>query len=122
MMRDNRIKVFRAAIEALLESLDAHMRVKRWSEPGDVPEPLHTAATKLMDRLGVTDRLASGVFVGSPADANKVTAMCSAMKRLDAAYVSYRRQVDRGSAEEGAAAALLQAEIGEVRRTEDQWS
>src|SRR5258708_27091139 len=114
-MKDNRIKVFRAAIEALLESLDAYVRVERWNEPGEVPEPLHTAATKLLDRLGAADRLASGVFVGTPADANKVTAMCSAMKRLDPAYVSYRHQVERTPNQEGAAWAALEAEIGEVR-------
>jgi hypothetical protein len=120
-MKDNRIKVFRAAIEALLESLDAYVRVERWSDAGDVPEPLHTAATKLVDRLGAADRLASGVFVGTPADANKVTAMCSAMKRLDAAYVSYRHQVERSPTQEATAWAALEAEIGEVRGGADQW-
>ena len=120
-MKDNRIKVFRAAVEGLLESLDAYVRVERWSDPGAVPEPLHTAATKLVDRLGTADRLASGVFVGTPADSTKVTAMCSAMKRLDAAYISYRHQVDRGHNHEATASAALEAEIGEVLEIADQW-
>jgi hypothetical protein len=121
MMKDNRIKVFRAAVEGLLESLDAYVRVERWSDPGSVPEPLHSAATKLVDRLGTADRLASGVFVGTATDSTKVTAMCSAMKRLDAAYLTYRHQVDRGPTQEATASAALEAEIGEVRGSADLW-
>ena len=120
-MKDHRIKVFRAAVEGLLESLDAYVRVERWTEPGEVPEPLHTAARRLVDRLGAADRLASGVFVGTAADANKVTAMCSAMKKLDAAYVSYRHQVDGTLNQGGADWAALEAEIGEVRDSAHQW-
>ena len=120
-MKDHRIKVFRGAIEALLESLDAYVRVARWSEPGGIPEPLNTAATKLVDRLGTADRLASGVFIGSPADSNKVTAMCVAMKRLDAAYVAYRHRVDRMPEQEATASATLEAEIGEIRGNAHQW-
>ena len=67
------------------------------------------------------DRLASGAFVGTPADTSKVTAMCSAMKRLDAAYLTYRRHADRISNPDAAASATLEAEIGEVRDTADRW-
>jgi hypothetical protein len=121
VMKDNRIKAFQTAVEALLESLDAYVRVERWSESGEVPEPLNIAATKLNDRLAAADRLVSGVFVGTPADSNKVTAMCSAMKRLDAAFMSCRRQAERDPAQEAIAWAALEAEIGEVRSTHDQW-
>jgi hypothetical protein len=120
-MKDQRIKVFQAAVEGLLESLDAYARVERWKEPGELPEPLQVAATKLMDRLGTADRLASGVFVGRPADANKVTAMCSAMKRLDAAYVSYRHRVERAANGDAIATEALEAEIGEVRDGAHHW-
>ena len=91
-MKDNRLKVFQTAIEALLESLDAYVRSERWREPGNLPEPLRAAAAKLNDRLSTANRLASGVFVGTPADSHRVTAMCSAMRRLDAAYVSCRNE------------------------------
>jgi hypothetical protein len=120
-MKDNRIKVFQTALESLLESLDAYVRVERWSESGDVPEPLNTAATRLNDRLAVADRLAAGVFVGTPTDSNKVTAMCSAMKRLDAAFLTCRRQVERDPTKGALAFAALEAEIGEVRGSHDQW-
>jgi hypothetical protein len=120
-MKDNRIKAFQKAIEALLESLDAYVRVERWSEPGEVPEPLKTAAAQLTDRLAMADRLVSGVFVGTPTDSNKVTAMCSAMRRLDAAFVTCRRQVERDPARGAIAWATLEAEIGEVRGSHDEW-
>jgi hypothetical protein len=120
-MKDNRLKAFQTAIEALLESLDAYVRVGRWRESGDLPEPLRTAAAKLNDRLATAERVASGVFVGTPADSNKVTAMCSAMKRLDAAYMSCRRQVERDPVEAAIAWAALESEIGEVRGGQAQW-
>jgi hypothetical protein len=120
-MKDNRLKVFQTAIEALLESLDAYVRVERWSESGDLPEPLRTAAAKLNDRLAAAERLASGVFVGTPADSNRVAAMSSAMKRLDAAYMSCRRQIERDPAQAATAWASLESEIGEVRGGQDQW-
>jgi hypothetical protein len=120
-MKDNRIKVFQTAIEALLESLDAYVRVERWSDSGDLPEPLHTAATKLNDRLAAADRLTSGIFVGTPADSHKVSAICSAMKRLDAAYVNCRHQIERNPAQGANAWAALEAEIGEVRGRQHQW-
>jgi hypothetical protein len=71
--------------------------------------------------LAAADRLVSGVFVGTPADSNKVTAICSAMRRLDVAYVSCRRQVERDPAQGAIAWAALEAEIGEVRGSDDQW-
>jgi hypothetical protein len=121
-MKDNRIMVFQKALEGLLESLDAYVRVERWAESGEVPEPLNTAATQLNGRLAVADRLVGGVFVGTPADSNKVTAMCSAMKRLDAAFVACRRQVDRDPAKGAIAFATLEAEIGEVQSSHHEWS
>ena len=121
-MKDNRIKVFRGAVENLLESLDAHVRVERWTEAGGVPESLSTAATKLADRFGAADRLSSGVFVGSRTDSEKVTAMCVAMKRLDAAFVSYRSQLERAPQDRTNASVTLEAEIGEVRSRAHEWS
>jgi hypothetical protein len=120
-MKDQRLKVFRGAIDGLLESLDAFVRVSRWTEPGDPPEPLKSAAAKLVDRLGTAHRLSSGTFVGTPADTSKVTAMCGAMKRLDAAYVVYRQQLEWSPDQGNTAAGTLEAEIGEVRTGADEW-
>jgi hypothetical protein len=121
-MKDQRLKVFRGAVEDLLESLDAYVRVARWTDPGEaVPEPLRSAATKLVGRLGTASRLASSVFVGTATDSSKVTAMCVAMNRLDAAYVAYRQRVDRTPKEESTASVRLEAEIGEVRSGSHMW-
>jgi hypothetical protein len=113
-MKDQRLKVFRGALEGLIESLDATVRVSRWSEPDAPPDPLRTAAAKLLDRLGTAGRLSSGTFVGSPADTNKVNAMFTAMRRLDAAYVSYRKRVESTPAQSREAAASLEADIAEA--------
>jgi len=119
--KDHRLKVFRGAIEELLESLDACVRVAQWNDPEQPPDLLNTAATKLVDRLGAADRLASGTFVGTQTESGKVTAICTAMKRLDAAYVLYRQKADRGPSRKAAASELLEATIGQVKNEAHQW-
>ncbi len=119
--KDQRLKVFRSAIEELLESLDAFLRVAQWNEPEQPPHPLHAAATKLLDRLGAADRLASSTFVGTQTEAGKVTAICAALKRLDAAYVVYRQKADWGPNRRAAASAKLEETIGEVKSDAHQW-
>lgn len=113
-MKDQRLKVFRGALEGLIESLDALVRVSRWSEADAPPDPLRAAAAKLLDRLGTAGRLSSGTFVGTPSDANKVQAMFDTMRRLDAAYVVYRKRVDSSPAQALDAAANLEADIAEA--------
>jgi hypothetical protein len=46
--------------------------------------------------------------------------MCTAMRRLDAAYIAYRQQIDRAPAERDAAAMSLESEIDDVK-TEGGW-
>jgi hypothetical protein len=113
-MKDQRLKVFRATLDALTESLEALVRVTRWTDPEAPPEPLRTAAAKLTERLGSADRLASGSFVGSPADTSKVNAMCATMKRLDAAYVAFRKRLDARPHEAMNAAEALEVDIREA--------
>jgi hypothetical protein len=112
-MKDQRLTVFRAAVDALVESLEALVRVSRWTDADAPPDALSSAASKLVDRLGSANRLWSGTFSGTPADARKVTAMCTAMKRLDAAYVVYRKKVSSGPENVVDAAAALEFEIAE---------
>lgn len=90
-MKDQRIQVFRTATVALIESLDAVVRLSRWSADDVVPEPLRDAAAKIVERLSAANRLAGGKFNGKAEDAARVTKMCDAMKKLDAAYVAYRK-------------------------------
>jgi hypothetical protein len=63
-MRDRRVMVFRKSLEELVESLDA------------------------------TVRLAQDVFTGNAADVRKVTLLTDAMRRLESAYVAYRKKLD----------------------------
>lgn len=121
-MKDERVKSFRAALEALIESLDATVRVTRWVGADVVPEPLKESASRLVQRLGTADRLASANFKGSVADVTRVNAMTAAMRRLDTAYVAYRRQLEHKSAEPDAAALALHAELEDVRADTSCWS
>jgi hypothetical protein len=113
-MKDVRLKGFREALEGLSESLDAFVRVSRWADAEPPPEPLRTAAAKLVDRLGAAGRLCAGTFVGTPVDTAKVNAMVATMKKLDAAYASYRKRVDSEPGQSADALATLEAEIGEA--------
>jgi hypothetical protein len=113
-MKDHRLQVFRVAIDGLVESLDAVIRLSRWNDPEPKPEPLVTAAAKLLDRLGTADRLSKTNFRGSPAEVTKVTAMCAVLSRLDAAYLGYRKQMEsvkNGTESASDAAAALETEI-----------
>ena len=120
-MKDQRLKVFRGALEGLIESLDALVRVSRWTEAEPPPDPLRTAAAKLLDRLGTAGRLSSGTFNGTPADTSKVNAMFATMKRLDSAYVGYRKRVESAPEQAGEAAATLEAEIAEATAGATEW-
>jgi hypothetical protein len=113
-MKDHRLKVFRATLDALTESLAAVVRIARWKEPEAPPEPLRVAVAKLSERLSSAGRLASGSFVGSAADTSKVNAMCASMKRLDAAYVAYLRQLDVEPNQPAKAAEALETDIAEA--------
>jgi hypothetical protein len=106
---------YRRVLEALLESLDATVRIARW-EPGEsVPEPLERSAAQLVDRLGAANKLAAGKFVGAPAFVASSTAIADAIQRLDGAFVAYRQHMDVAPSEHEAAAIALDAEIGRVK-------
>ncbi len=82
---------------------------------------MRTAASKLLNRLGTAGRLSSGAFVGTASDATKVEAMFATMRRLDAAYVVYRKRMDQAPANTAAAeaAATLEADIAEATANQD---
>jgi hypothetical protein len=113
-MKDHRLKVFRATLDGLTESLSAVARVARWKDPDPPPEPLRTAVEKLGERLSSAGRLSSGSFNGSPADTSKVNEMCAVMKRLDAAYVAYRKQLEVAPNDVAEAAEALESDIAEA--------
>jgi hypothetical protein len=114
-MKDKRVIVFRTALEEVIESLDATLRVMRWDSGESVPEPLQESASRLVARLGAADRLASGVFKGTAADVQRVTAITESMKKLDAAYLAYRKKLGAGASEREKAAKALDALLDEIR-------
>src|SRR6185437_9477425 len=113
-MKDQRLQVFRTAVDSLTESLEALVRVSRWTDGDAPPEALSTSVSKLVERLGVASRLAASQFHGTPTDMRKVSSMCTAMKRLDAAYVVYRKRIETSPAERQDAATALELEISEA--------
>lgn len=92
-MKDKRIVVFRTALAELVESLEATLRLASWDAVEAVPEPLEKSASSLVARLGTADRLAAGVFKGSVGDTARVVALTDAMRRLETAYLGYRKKV-----------------------------
>jgi hypothetical protein len=121
--KDPRIVTFRGALESLIESLDATVRIARWQPDGGegIPEPLQSSATRLLDRLGSATRLASGKFVGAPAVVASSDAIRSAINDLDKAFVTYRQHVDSKPAEKEEAAIALDAEVGRVKLDAHLW-
>jgi hypothetical protein len=113
-MKDKRVLVFRKSLEELIESLDATLRLARWDGSDAVPEPLRDSASRLMARLGTTDRLAAGVFKGTALDVARVTTLTEAMRRLETAYVSYRKKLESVSGA-SVAAEELAAALEQVR-------
>lgn len=118
---DARLTQVRRVLEALLESLDATVRLTRREEGETVPEPLRLSAAQLIDRLGAANRLAAGKFVGPPAFVATTTAIGEAIRQLDAAFVAYRKHLDRAPSESGEAAIGLDAEIGRIKLDAGRW-
>lgn len=120
--KDPRIVTFRGALESLLESLDATVRIARWrGDDEPIPEPLQRSAARLQDRLGSATRLAAGKFVGAPAVVNTSDAIREAVQQLDAALVAYRRHLDGETAERDEAAITLDAVLGRIKCDAHRW-
>jgi hypothetical protein len=96
--KDRRIANARTVLSELVESLDATLRIDRWSGE-EVPPPLRASADLLLDRLGKANRLAASPFVGAPRSAAAFSAVSSAIQRLDLAFVAYRKAFDKAEGE-----------------------
>ncbi len=120
-MKDRRVQVFRSAVDALIESLEAVIRLSRWTNDEAAPEPLVTSAGLVVERLGVADRLAASRFDGPQPDAGRVAAMCAAMKRLDVAYRAFRRDAEASPEAARDAAAALEVEIAATSAGAGAW-
>ena len=83
----------RGVFDGLVESLDATLRISRWTGTDLVPDPLKSAAAALVDRLGTANRLAADRFAGSPHVVASMVEISGGIKRLDNAYVEFRRSL-----------------------------
>jgi hypothetical protein len=118
--KDPRIVTFRGALESLIESLDATVRIARWEAGGEpIPEPLRDSAARLQDRLGSANRLAAGRFVGAPAVVATSDAIKEAVRALDAVWVAYRKRAEAGQREE--AVNDLDSEVGRIKLDAHRW-
>lgn len=121
-MNDQRVAAFRKVLTALLESLDATVRVARWTESEAIPAPLQTSASKLLDHLGAANRFAADRYLGAPPVVACLTAMSAATKVLDLAYVEFRRHIEGQKDELDGAAMALDHEIDGVKALSHQWA
>ena len=120
--KDPRIVAFRGALESLIESLDATVRIARWEPGGEaIPEPLRRSAAQLQERLGSANRLAGGRFGGAPAVVATSDAIREAIQHLDAAFVAYRKRADASPGHGNEAAIELDAEVGRVKLDAHRW-
>jgi hypothetical protein len=120
-MKDSRPLLLRRALDALIDSLDATVRVHRWTGVEAIPEPLVQSASMLLPRLGAADRLLLRKFVGAASDETRMDAMSAAIRRLDGAYVEYRKRVADRPIEREVAATALDAEICDVKAAASNW-
>ena len=120
-MNDQRVKAFRTALTSLLESLDATVRVARWSGPEAIPVPLNNTASKLLGHLGSANRFAADRYSGPPPVIACMTAMSTATKLLDGAYVEFRRHLNGEKPEVDEAAMALDHELDGVKAMSHQW-
>lgn len=119
-MTDRKLMVFQDAVDGLVESLEATVRLSRWTGAEAKPEPLVASAGKLVARLGAAGRLATSRFHGNPGEVSKVAAMCVALKRLDAAYLTYRQRLGFSRLDVGAMVAL-ESEVAATAATSTAW-
>ena len=120
--KDPRIVTFRGALESLIESLDATVRMARWEPSGEpLPEPLRRSAAQLQERLGSANRLAAARFVGAPAIVAMSDAIKEAVQQLDAAFVAYHKRANGGPKPRDEAAIELDAEVGRIKLAAHRW-
>jgi hypothetical protein len=117
-LKDKRVASLRNALQAVLDSLDATVRITRWSGSEGIPEPLRVAAAEVEQRLAVAKQVASSNTSVAPSLVQVMGSMAGAVGRLDAAYATYRKGLEASPFE---AAIALDQEVGEVRADESRW-
>ena len=120
-MKDARVAAFRTALESLMTSMDAAVRIARWTEaPDAIPAPLQKAASALEARLSTATTLAQSKVVGAPQVMARINAMAECIRRLDEAYKAYRTEITDAPGTEAEAALALDAAIADVKDTDNK--
>ena len=88
-MNDRRVTAIRNALEALVESIDASLRIAKWDISDPLPDSLRLAATQLEANLKLATELARGNVSGAPAIVHRLTVTSAAVQRLAAAYKEF---------------------------------
>jgi hypothetical protein len=120
-MKDARVAAFRSALESLMTSMDATVRIARWTEGTEsIPAPLKKAVAALDDRLEAARKLADSKVVGAPQVTARIQAMTSCIRRLDEAYEAYRQEITAAPGTEAEAALALDVAIADVKDTDNK--
>ena len=120
-MKDNRVAAFRSALESLMTSMDAVVRIARWTEaPDAIPAPLQKAASQIEERLKAATALAETKVVGAPQVTARINAMSDCIRRLNEAYATYRTEIADAPATIPEAALALDAAIADVKDTDNK--
>ena len=115
------VAAFRSALESLMTSMDAAVRIARWTEaPEAIPAPLKKAATALDERLANATKLAETKVVGAPQVTARINAMSECIRRLDEAYKAYRAEIADAPGTVAEAALTLDAAIADVKDTDNK--
>ncbi len=118
-MKDTRVAAFRSALDSLVASLDATVRIARWTDaPDAIPAPLKKDADRIDERLRAAVTLAETKVVAAPPVMTRITAMAESIKGLDAAYASYRAEIAARPEAMRDAALTLEAAIGDAKDAE----
>jgi len=121
-MNDRRVEVIREALDALIDSISAVSRLKRWDAADSVPESLSKSAALLDQRLAAANKLASTNFVGTPLVASRLNGISDAVRRLDRAWTDYLARVEKDPPQTSLALDALDTEVDEVKVGSDRWS
>jgi hypothetical protein len=120
-MKDARVAAYRSALESLMTSMDAAVRIARWTEaPDAIPAPLQKAASALDDRLAAANKLAESKVVGAPQVTARINAMSECIRRLNEAYKAYRTEITEAPGTDAEAALALDAAIADVKDTDNK--
>jgi hypothetical protein len=120
-MKDARVAAYRTALESLMTSMDAAVRIARWTEaPDAIPAPLQKAASALDERLATATKLADSKVVGAPQVTARINAMSDCIRRLAEAYRAYRAEITDAPGTEAEAALALDVAIADVKDTDNK--